>query len=173
MGKTWTSSIAWIWGKVLLLSFTGNVQFCWNIQFCSWNCCVCFVHRPAIGCALSSLCQSLRFILFCGYSDIFTGRAVWLVDKLRRCDVVSLGEWFATLWRCAFFFRIKLIVIFLGLFGPADIALWSLKTSGTTHPTIPPWQLQMSCGDKFMEWEVNIKFLMKIEKNSTVMQCCR
>jgi len=31
----------------------------------------------------------------------------------------------------------------------------------------------MPCGDKFMEWEVNIKFLMKLEKTFTGVECYR
>jgi len=96
MRKTWTSSIARIWGKVLLLSFTGN------IQYCSWNCCLCFVHRPANGWLCIQQFVSVIEIHFVLWLQLFIHWQNSVVDKLRiwvLCDVMS-SLWVSGFQRC-------------------------------------------------------------------------
>ena len=141
-----TGSFTVIWGKHELVPLLGYGEkfYCCHSQetysivpeIAAYVLCT---GLPMVGCAFSSLCQSLKFILFCGYSYSFTGRTVWLINW----GFESCAMWCHPFgWVVSSVVKVCLLlqdqadkVIFLGLFDPEYVAVWSLKTSGTAHPT--------------------------------------
>jgi len=108
-----TLSFTVIWGKHELVPLLGcavihrkhtvlflKLLLIFCAQACQWLCIQQFVSVIEI-----------HFVLWLQwYSD-----TVWLINwefEPVRCDVISLGEWFPTLWRFAFFFRLKQIKSF-------------------------------------------------------------